>query len=149
MASPDSEWFLVYSLVLWLSVCGVLSLMSGWHELSRRFKASEDIEGERFSFRSAAIGWAAFPVSYGSCLFVTVGPKGIALSILFPFRFLHPGLLIPWAAVQRCDRVTFFFMRHVALHIDGFSRRLLFRGRVGERILGVCAQAGRQGQRVV
>ena len=120
--------------------------MSGWHELARRFKASESIEGRRFSFRSGAIGWSAFPVSYGSCLFLIIGPKGIALSILFPFRFLHPGLLIPWAAIQRCERVTFFFMKDVAVHVEGFSRRLLFRGAVGERILEACAQNGRDVQ---
>jgi hypothetical protein len=36
-----------------------------------------------------------------------VGPEGIALSILFPFRFLHPRLLMPWAAIERCETVRF------------------------------------------
>jgi hypothetical protein len=142
--APDSEWFFLPLLVaFWLAICGVLSLMSGWYELSQRFKSSEHIDGERFSLRSGAIGWGVFPVSYGNCLFVTVGPEGIGLSILFPFRFLHPRLLMPWAAIERCEAVRFLFMEHVAVHVWGFNRRLLFRGAVGKRILATWAQAGR------
>ena len=99
----ESEWFLPVFVVFWLAIIGFISLVSGWNELAKRYKSSEDVEGERFRFRSGAVGWRAFPASYGSCLFATVGPKGFRLSIFFPFRFLHPPLVIPWVEVERCE----------------------------------------------
>jgi hypothetical protein len=85
--------------------------------------------------RSGAMGRGAFPVSYGGCLFVTVGARGMALAVLFPFRFRHPRLVMPWSAIERCEPVTLLFMEHVAVHVRGFDRRILFKGAVGQRIL--------------
>jgi hypothetical protein len=64
-------------------------------------------------------------------------PCGAAgrLSILFLFRFLHPRLVIPWSAVERCENVRFWFMKQVAVHISGFNRRLLFGGILGSKIM--------------
>ncbi|HWH79193.1 MAG TPA: hypothetical protein VNT76_17545, partial [Candidatus Binatus sp.] len=97
----------------------------------------------RFRFRSGAIGWGAFPVSYGSCLFVTIGSSGFSLSILFPFRFLHPRLVIPWSAVERCEHVSVWFLKQVAVHVAGFNRRLLFGGTLGNEIYEAWAQSQR------
>jgi hypothetical protein len=141
--APDSEWFFPVSVVFWLAICGALSLVSGWYHLAERFKSDESIDGERFRFRSGAIGWGAFPVSYGSCLFATVGSKGFTLSILFPFRFLHPRLVVPWSAVERCEHVKFCFMKQVAVHVAGFNRRLLFGGPLGRKIFEAWAQSCR------
>ena len=124
MPTPDSEWFLPAFVIFWLAICGALSLMGGWYELSRRFKSNDAIDGERFYFRSAAIGRGIFPVSYGNCLFVTVGSTGLALSVLFPFRFLHPRLVIPWTDIERCEKVKYWFTNQVAVHVAGFGRRL-------------------------
>lgn len=135
MPTPRAEWFFPAFVVLWLAISGALSLLGGWYELSRQFKSSEPIDGERFHFRSGAIGWGPLPVSYGSCLFVTIGPRGFALSVLFPFRFLHPRLVIPWSSVARCEKVKVWFMNHVAVHVAGFNRRLLFGGTLGRKIL--------------
>ena len=46
--------------------------------------SDDDIDGERFR---------------------TVGRRGLALSVFLPFRFMHPPLLIPRAAVERCEEV--------------------------------------------
>src|SRR5215467_6210410 len=103
MPTPDAAWFVPAFAVFWLVLTGALSFLSGWRELAKRFRSNETIEGERFRFRSAAVGWPAFPVSYGGILFATVGPRGFTLSILFPYRFLHPPLVIPWSQVERCE----------------------------------------------
>jgi hypothetical protein len=77
-----------------------------------------------------------FPVNYGNCLFATVGRRGLALSILLPFRFMHPPLVIPWSAVERCEQVRFWLLRHVAVYVTDFRpRRLLFGGALGRAIL--------------
>jgi hypothetical protein len=68
-------------------------------------------------------------------LFVTVGQDGFALSIFLLIRFMHPRLMIPWSAVERCEPVRFLFVNHVAVHITGFKRRLLFTGSLGKKIL--------------
>jgi hypothetical protein len=139
--APDSEWFFPAFVVFWLAICGVLSIMGGWRELAERFKSDAPVEGERFRFRSGAMGSGLFPVSYGGCLFATVGPKGFALSILFLFRFLHPRLVVPWSAVERCEPVKFWFMNYIAVHIVGFGRRVLFDGNLGKKVLETWTQA--------
>lgn len=140
MPDPASEWFLPAFVVFWVAICGVLSIMGGWRELAERFKSDAPLEGERFRFRSGAMGWGHFPVSYGGCLFATVGPSGFALSILFLFRFLHPRLVVPWSAVERCEPVRFWFVNHVAVHIVGFGRRILLGGSLGKKVLETWTQ---------
>lgn len=140
---PDSEWFLPCFVIFWFAIGGALSLVGGWRDLAERFRSDEPIDGHRFRFRSGAVGWGAFPVSYGSCLFVTVGPKGFSLSILFPFRFLHPRLLVPWSAVERCEHVRVWLTKQVAVYVVGFNRRLLFGGALGNEIYEAWAQSRR------
>jgi hypothetical protein len=83
----------------------------------------------------------AFPVSYGHCLTVTVGRRGLAVSILWPFRFRHPPLLLPWSAIERCEETRCWLLRVVAVHVRGFEGRLLIRsGRVGRAILAAWAE---------
>jgi len=122
-----------------LVVSVLISFMSGWHELAKRFRSDESIEGERFRFRSGSIGWSAFPVSYGGTLFATVGPKGFRLSVFFPFRLLHPPLVIPWTEVERCEPTRYWFRRYAAIYVKNFGRRLLFRGNLGDTLLSTWA----------
>jgi hypothetical protein len=129
MPAPDSPWFLPAFVVLWIVICGTISLMGGWHNLSETFKSNESLDGERFRFRSASFGWKLFPVSYGGCLFATVGSNGFALSVLPPFRFMHPRLVIPWSAVERCEEVKSWFTNRVAVYVQG--TRLVFAGALG------------------
>jgi hypothetical protein len=135
MPSLDTEWFLPAGVVLWLAFSGFLSIFGGWHELAARFSDGKFLNGERFRFRSGAIGWKPFPVIYGNCLFVTVGHDGFSLSVFLLFRFMHPTLVIPWSAVERCEPVRFFFVNYVAVYVIGFKRRLLFSGSTGRKIL--------------
>jgi len=142
MSSPslDTEWFFPAFVILWLAVLGILSIFGGWHEVAERFSNGKSLEGERFRFRSGAIGWKLFPVNYGNCLFATVGRDGFALSIFFLVRFMHPRLVIPWSAVDRCEAVKFWFVNYIGVHFTGFSRRLLFRGSLGKKILDTWAR---------
>lgn len=135
MSSLDTEWFFPAVVGLWLAFSGFLSILGGWHELAERFNDDKSLEGERFRFQSGAIGWKLFPVNYGNCLFVTVGQDGFALSIFLLIRFMHPRLVIPWSAVERCEPVKFWLVNYIAIHITGFKRRLLFSGSLGKKIL--------------
>jgi len=143
MAPPGTEWFFPAIVVLWLAFSGFLSLLGGWHELAERFSDGKTLAGERFRFRSGAIGWKLFPVNYGNCLFVTVGRDGFALSIFLLIRFMHPTLVIPWSAVERCEPVRFLFVNYVAVYITGFKRRVLFTGSLGKKILDAWTRQGK------
>jgi hypothetical protein len=119
-------------IVSWLLIGSLLSVIGGWYALARRFRSDDDIDAERFRFRSGGIGWGVFPVNYGNCLFATVGRRGRALSILLPFRFMHPPLVIPWSAVERCEPMRMWLSRYVAVYVTGFRpRRLIFAGALG------------------
>jgi len=135
MSPPDPFWFAAAFPLLWVAVTGGISLMSGWHSLADRFRSSEAIEGETFRFRSASMGWRFFPANYNGCLFSTVGARGFSLSLFFPFRFLHPRLVIPWAAVASCTHERLLMIDKVTIHIRDFDRRLRIRGSLGIRIL--------------
>jgi len=130
----EPKWFFSAFIGFCLLISALLSLMGGWHELALRFRSDNPVDGERFRFRSGSLGHGLFPVSYGGCLFATVGAAEFALSVLFPFRFMHPRLVIPWSAVESCERVSFWFMDHVEVRISGFSRRLRLRGALGEKV---------------
>lgn len=141
MPVPTSEWLFPAFAIVWFGLCAGLSLMSGWFHFGARFKSDEEIDGERFYFRSAALGWRAWPVGYRNCLFVTVGSRGFAVSVLFLFRFLHPRLVIPWSAVERCEDVKFWFLKCVAVRIAGFNRQILFRDDLGAKIFEAWKQS--------
>jgi len=131
-----AAWFFPAFLLLWLLVCGILSLVGGWRKLSERFANGDSFEGERFRFCSGSVGF----VNYNSCLFATVGTAGIALSILPLYRFMHPRLVIPWSEVVRCERESSFMRRGIRLHLAGFDLRLVLRGNVGERVHGAWSE---------
>jgi hypothetical protein len=143
VTAGDVIWLAPAFVAIWLAICVLLSMIGGWHELSRRFESDTPIDGELFRFASGVMGYPLFTVNYRRCLSMTVGPRGIALAVAFPFRLLHPRLVIPWSAVERCELVTYWFAQYVAVHAVGFRRRLLFRGAVGDRILETCARSSR------
>jgi hypothetical protein len=74
-------------------------------------------------------------VHYRNALFVTVGRSGLSLSVLFLFRVLHPPLFIPWSAVEAVRPERFWLVNRTAVYLRGFDKRMLFRGRAGQKIL--------------
>ena len=136
-----AELFLAWLVVLWLAICAGLSVASGWHELARRFRSDEPVDGQRVRCQATAMGWRGLPLSYGRCVYATVGSRALALSVIFPFRLLHPPLVIPWSDVERCERLGLWFRKYVALHVRGHGRGLMFHESVGEPMLEAWAKA--------
>jgi hypothetical protein len=116
---PDAlpQWFFPLFALSWLAISALLSLIGGWHSLAQEFRAEDDGSGERFYFVSGGLGARFAPVSYRGCLFVTVGDRGIRLSIFFLFRFLSPPLFIPWEEVSSVEERRFLFFRHTVIHL--------------------------------
>ncbi len=134
------EWFLSLFVLMWFVMSGLLSLISGWWGLASRFRSEKLAHGDSFRFVSGSIGSALFPVSYGSCLFVTINEEGFRVAILFLFRFLSPPLLIPWSKVESVIEKRFFFMRYAAIRIRENWPVLSFCGKAGKRILETYAR---------
>lgn len=133
--SGDIALIIVLLAIAWLGVCALISLMGGWHRLAAKFRATSASRGEEIRFVSMTLGTGLFPARYRNALFVTVGPSGVGLSVIFLFRVLHPPLFIPWSAVQSVQRERSWLVNHVAVSLHGFDKRLFFRGRAGKKIL--------------
>ncbi|MHB8413786.1 MAG: hypothetical protein ACYDDA_12090 [Acidiferrobacteraceae bacterium] len=128
-------WFFLLFVALWLGLSGLLSYLSGWRRLAARFRATKELEGERFRFASGAIGSSTcLPVSYRGCLLFTVGSAGFRLALAFPFRFLSPPLFIPWAQVESVTERRHWFVRHAIVHLRGYTTRIMVPGRAGQSI---------------
>ena len=138
---PNSPWFVPLFVLLWFLVTGLLAVVSGWTGLAKRWRTQNTPEGERFRMASAAIGARFLPVSYSNCLTVVVSDKGLAISILFPFRFLSPPLFIPWSQVSHVSEGRFLFFRHVIVEPLNHWSRIKLYGKVGSKV--VAASAGR------
>jgi hypothetical protein len=116
--------------------------MGGWYELAQRFRKTKpigevkigEIKSKDFQFQSGHLK-RLYVINYNTCLDATVGSKGIALSVLFLFRFMHPPLLIPWSAIEHCEPQDLWGGKSVTLHIAGSNCKLLLRGALARKIL--------------
>ena len=106
MTDQVVAYFPIVFAVLWFAMSALLASWSGWAQLAKTHSAVNKIEGEHFRFVSGSIG-RGVPVSYSSCLFVTVNELGFRLSVLFPFRFRSPPLFLSWSDVESVSEKRF------------------------------------------
>jgi hypothetical protein len=132
-------WFLLFFVGMWLLVTGVLSRVSGWASLATEFRVTQPISGENFRFVSGSVGKKGFPVSYRNCMSVSVGERGLGLSLLFLFRFQSPPLFIPWSQVESVAEKKVFFARYVVICPRNQWPAISLRGPAGRRIQEVYA----------
>jgi len=88
--------FPLFFVGVWLGVCSLLALLSGWPALAAHFKAAGRPAGETVKRQVRAVG--------------RVGEKGVTQMILSEaglylyanplFRVLRPPLLLPWPRVR-------------------------------------------------
>jgi hypothetical protein len=120
---------------MWVSICVLVSLYSGWFSLARTYRRRGAATGERFYFASGTLGLPVVPVSYSSVLFVSVGPAGLALSVLFPFRLLHPPIMIPWSHVESVVQRRLFFFSSSVIRVHDHWPRIRLLGAAGRKAL--------------
>jgi hypothetical protein len=100
-------WFIAVPLGLYLfwAVATVISLIGRWFKLARVFRAPyKPVEGQVFRWQSGRVGGS----NYSKVLTIRVSPQGLYLACIFPFRLMHPPLLIPWSEIQAGTRRGFF-----------------------------------------
>lgn len=132
----------------WCAIEAVLSLLGGWHRLAKRYPDQPFPSGDLFRFSSASMGFG-LPVNYGSCLFVRVSERGVRLSTLFLFRFMHPPMFIPWSEFTSCQKGWFGFWPGVELRFQDPGLRIVFRGWTGKAILKQWQQLHTAQQQIV
>ncbi len=55
-------------------------------------------------------------IGYNHCLTIGADPRGLYLSIFFPFRIAHPPLFIPWQDISLVSK-TFLWVKYVELRL--------------------------------
>ncbi|MBM5811638.1 MAG: hypothetical protein FJ191_06690 [Gammaproteobacteria bacterium] len=129
-----SSWIAVpLFALLWLVVTGLLASLSGWADLASRYAGVPMLDGERYRFASGAFGRRWFPVNYNGCLFVHLSPEGLGLSILLPFRFRSPALLIPWSRIRAATARRILWVPSISFEIQESWSCIALRGRAGQR----------------
>jgi hypothetical protein len=137
----ESRWFFLVFLTMWIGVTGLLARLSGWAGLARRFPVGTAPSGQNFRFVSGSMGRRLFPVSYGNCLFLDVGPYGLKLSILFLFRFQSPPMFIPWSQVESVTDKRILFIPYVAIKIRDQWPIISIRGQAAQCLRDTYARA--------
>jgi hypothetical protein len=119
-------------LLAWLGIQFCAAAISGWRKLAQVYRANGPFSGRRWRLQSAELRWR---IGYNNCLTLGSGAEGLFLSVLLPFRFSHPPLLIPWTDIASRDvtRWRFFRMTEVRTRLVSDVPIVLHR-RVVERL---------------
>lgn len=117
--------FPIFFVLFWLAISGIISLISGWFFLSKKFPFTVENKTvtKKFIMQSMGLG---FFTSYGSCMNVTFYIKGIRFSPLILFRFLHSPIFVKWTDIKK-HRSSNFILKRSVFFLDG--RRIVLLGR--------------------
>ena len=99
------ERFVIGFVILWLTVCYLISIVGGWSRLAKEYRSDSRVDGRRWSFQSGSM---RFGTSYTNVLTVGAGEAGLSLSMFILFRVGHPPLLIPWSDLRKHDASGWF-----------------------------------------
>jgi len=127
-ATPGNNWlnspinFLIFFVAFWSLISFLISFMSGWFTLSRRFRKQSEPYGDTKSagpfFYTV---YMRFWCHYSSIIRITAAEGALYLSALFLFRIGHPPLCIPWKEIQ-FGRTKFLRRRYVVLTLGEQER---------------------------
>lgn len=122
----------LFFVTIWCTICFVLSRVSGWSLLAKRFRADSRFPGRIWGWQSARMRWGC---NYNNCLTFGSAPSGLYLSIMFLFRIGAPSLLIPWPEVTFWRRRKFLFFRFVELRLGREEQvPLMMRARLADAL---------------
>jgi len=94
----------IFALVAFGVVPPLISRMTGWADLARRFPFSSAFHGLKWNFQSAQMRhWA----NYNNCLTVGANTEGLYLKAPWILR-AHPPLFIPWQEISMSETKILF-----------------------------------------
>jgi hypothetical protein len=89
--------YILFFIILWISVCKLISAAGGWRILARDYRANSLFDGKKLWLRSIGIRkWT----NYSNCITVGANKYGLHLSVLPIFRIGHPPLFFPWTEIS-------------------------------------------------
>src|ERR1035441_7482728 len=107
--------FLAFLLGVWSLVSIINGLGSGWHALSKRFRAQSKPYGKTKSAEPFYFGvYTRFWTDYSGFIRMTSAADALYLSVIFPLRIGHPPLCIPWNEIS-ISRTNRLWLRLVVL----------------------------------
>jgi hypothetical protein len=122
-SAPDPSWHLVLCILVgfavvfplfWCFIVWMLSWVSGWRRLSRRYASgSRPVAGERHAGVTGMVGL----VSYRHVLTLHFAGDGFFLEPLVLFKVGHPRLFIPWSEVTRRGSFAVLWWRAARLGV--------------------------------
>jgi len=124
--------FILFFIVLWISVSMLISIIGGWRALSGDYRANFPYDGKKLRMKSVGMRWAT---SYGNCVTVGANKEGLYLSVLPIFRLGHPPLFIPWTDISTEEGKQLFFFQVVKFKfINHPNVPVVFSKRLAEKI---------------
>ena len=124
-------FFALYFICLWSGVSLLISLIGGWFELGRAYRAVAPFRGSRWHLQDASLRFGA---SYRGVLTVGANSEGFYASVFFPFRIGHPPLFIPWQDVSVRPGKSFWVRVYEFRFRQVPSVRFRLREKVGKKI---------------
>ena len=100
--------FILFFIVLWISVSMLISVIGGWRSLSGDYRANFPYDGKKLRMKSVSMRWGT---SYSNCVTIGANKEGLYLSVLPIFRIGHPTLFIPWADISTEEGKQLFFFK--------------------------------------
>jgi len=92
-----SHWFFIVFVAGWFGVSYTLGKESGWQNLAKKYGNNKyDNPDENFQTGNGYIG----KTRHNGILKVAANSKGVYLRVLFPFKFGHKNLFIPWQDIE-------------------------------------------------
>jgi hypothetical protein len=122
---------LVFVICLWIGVSFMVSLVGGWFELGRAYRANKPFQGQKWRFQDAQL---RLLMRYNKILTVGANGEGLYLAMFLLFAAGHPPLFIPWQDVSvRPGRILWIRVYQFEFR-EAPSVKLRLREKLGKRI---------------
>jgi hypothetical protein len=101
----------VWFLAVWCFVILMISFISGWSKLAKKFQAAEKYQGRTFYFQRVRLNNGC---NYSGCLTLQLTAQGLYMNLWPIFRIGHPPLIIPWHNFSAFTTEKHFWLTYYA-----------------------------------
>jgi hypothetical protein len=147
MATMDTQWwwpqlwFVLFFIGMWLAVTFLLSYISGWAFLAKRYRAAQPFAGRYERIPSSQMGPLGPFGGARNALYIGIDPRGLYLRMFVLFRLNCRDLFIPWPEIT-VTRGRSFFMDFVEFQFSQAPPiHLRIYGKAGEVIKSLAGPA--------
>jgi hypothetical protein len=103
--------------IFWMGVVYLVSRLSGWSSLAKRYPATRPASGQYFGWSSGRISRFS---NYNHSINVTISSTGVHLETVFFFKFGHAPVFLPWDAIVAMRHSKILFATSTVLQLaDG------------------------------